>query len=545
MRPLPEDAPLDRRIGRLEIIVLKQFPSSPAQKATRAEIERLKKLRDKKENPMPTQVIQLTPAQLMKELRNSPDAARRKAVAGELSTRRTMAKRYGAKRTGRNLSEQMNETRAAGRRNPSKLRSALRALTTPVRRVLAKFNRSKRNPSDAFATVDGWELHEYDTNGNRAVIVANANDRAAFLCEYADGELDVYGDPDAEYPPDGVLGLALGRLRPAVRRNPLPPNWKPTNRVEPKFLRATAVNSAIESYLDTGYLPPVGDMALNGHKFTAADIKHIREFVHNSPEGKRRGARNPSNVDSLWKKLESLRTQVASLESERDSLRMGNAAARWDETTYKREFARLTTKITALRKRVSAAFKAATGAQERLQKAHDNRRNPEADLSAAESLYETFHGKPSTRVTEFISEHDCPDGLAELGPLVELWVLPVKGRSEKAIKITAPDPEGEDAVYLASDPEGTQLYFVGGDQELDLENLGFDDSEHKRRVTVGVLQELTYRTKKGFHKFKTTDYFHKLGEETGNEPFLTYDAVNGTMGVSGGAYKIEDRGIVN
>lgn len=177
------------------------------------------------------------------------------------------------------------------------------------------------------------------------------------------------------------------------------------------------------------------------------------------------------------------------------------------------------------------------------------RRNPSpSDRSDASALYETFHGSPSDGEFDYVENIEVPDTFAGLGDLVELWVIPINGRSNKSVKITAPDPDRNDlhkVVKLASNSEGTQLYFLGGSQDLDLKALGFSGDEIKPHTVVGVLTEITYLTAKKFHRFVPTQYFHKLGEETGVEPMLCYDPVNKQMSIVGGAYRVKDVGIVN
>lgn len=177
------------------------------------------------------------------------------------------------------------------------------------------------------------------------------------------------------------------------------------------------------------------------------------------------------------------------------------------------------------------------------------RGNPDdSDISDARSLYSDFHGEDSDGETEYVETLELPDNFVELGDLVSLRVITTHGKKPKDVTISAPDPDRHDAhevVKLASAPDGKQLYFIGGNQSLELNKLDFNNDEIKPAMFIGVLCEVTYRTRKGFDKFKLTDYYHHLGEETGNEPILTYDETNNLMHVVGGAYKVKDVGIVN
>jgi hypothetical protein len=177
---------------------------------------------------------------------------------------------------------------------------------------------------------------------------------------------------------------------------------------------------------------------------------------------------------------------------------------------------------------------------------HSIHRNPEDSLDSAATLYESFHGRPGTHNTEYVDELEIATDFAELGKLVELHVTTIS-KTPKDVIITAPSPDGdaEDVVTLCSNPEGNQLYFVGGDQAIDLEALGFHEDDIKPHTLVGVLRQLTYRTQKGFHKFQTVDYFHDLGEETGVQPMLKYDPINRHLSVIGGQYQIKPEGIAN
>ena len=164
------------------------------------------------------------------------------------------------------------------------------------------------------------------------------------------------------------------------------------------------------------------------------------------------------------------------------------------------------------------------------------RSNPE---DTAAEMYETFHGKPSEEILEVGETVHFHGNLAVLGELVEMKIATL---TKKDAEISFADS----GCVLCSNEHGTQLYVVGGDQTIDLEKLGFTgDKLDKDMITVGVLYELTYQTAKGFDKFKLTDYYHELGEETGFQPMVIYDRLNDFILVSGGEYKIKAEGIVN
>lgn len=163
--------------------------------------------------------------------------------------------------------------------------------------------------------------------------------------------------------------------------------------------------------------------------------------------------------------------------------------------------------------------------------------NPET--SSASSAYEEFHGAPPTSISEIREDEIYSDDTWKCGALVELKVATVNG-------LDATITFDGDAPSLAANADGTQLYFLGGDQALDLSSLKLDGKKWLREhMVIGVLYELTYRTEKGFHNFKLTDYYHQLGEETGVQPMLNYDTLNSRLSVVGGQYHITARGIEN
>ena len=188
-----------------------------------------------------------------------------------------------------------------------------------------------------------------------------------------------------------------------------------------------------------------------------------------------------------------------------------------------------------------------------------NRRNPSGDASA---MYESFHGAPPSETLEITQTEHVHSHLAALGDLVLIDVKLSGGKNKGAsATINAPDPArstDEQIVRVCSNESGTQLYLVGGDQALDLKQLGFreqfdvkhdgetfDATEYKDLMVIGEITKLTYRTAKSFDNFEEVDYFHKLGEDTRVRPTLLYDTMNDCMKIAGGEYHIHDVGIVN
>jgi len=102
------------------------------------------------------------------------------------------------------------------------------------------------------------------------------------------------------------------------------------------------------------------------------------------------------------------------------------------------------------------------------------------------------------------------------------------------------DPVGPNTTLLSSNEDGTQLYLVGGDQSLDLDDL--DITGHmatKELITIGDVVKLYYETEKDFDKFEVIQYHHEVGEQSGVLPILAYDRLNKRMLFVGGDYHIE------
>lgn len=164
----------------------------------------------------------------------------------------------------------------------------------------------------------------------------------------------------------------------------------------------------------------------------------------------------------------------------------------------------------------------------------------------AKDMYEAFHGKPAESQVVVKEEFHKHEHLATLGVLVNFWVAPVT-QPGKGVCIETSDADRDfdevggdaDTVFLAANEDGTQLYFVGGDQSLDLDALKFKGDWVKDSMVIGVIYELTYRTRKKFDEFKLTEYYHELGEETGDQPMLVYDSLSPHCFISGGKYKIK------
>jgi len=166
------------------------------------------------------------------------------------------------------------------------------------------------------------------------------------------------------------------------------------------------------------------------------------------------------------------------------------------------------------------------------------RRNSEAtEAAAATALTEEFHGRPVRSTREVAERYETPTQLADLGRLVMLLVWldedhPAELRFGGNVRV-------------ACTGDGGSLYFVGGDQRLDLAKLGRDGYLPKDSVRIGEVETIVYFTSKEFHDFDPVEYQHEFGEEGGELPVLAYDSRNKKLYLVGGSYTVRREGIVN
>lgn len=169
-------------------------------------------------------------------------------------------------------------------------------------------------------------------------------------------------------------------------------------------------------------------------------------------------------------------------------------------------------------------------------KKKSRRNGEEGSLEAAAEMYERFHGKAPGTVTEFDMQTRYPEHFAELGKLKKLKFY---------LDEMNPDFEisGFGNCKLVCTPDGSNLYFIGGDQKIDLAAL--DILSDKDVVELGTCHYISYHTVKGFHDFEPTTYYHEFGEEDEIVPTLSYDRLNQRLFLMSGNYRVRPEGIVN
>ena len=162
------------------------------------------------------------------------------------------------------------------------------------------------------------------------------------------------------------------------------------------------------------------------------------------------------------------------------------------------------------------------------------KRNGE-QLEGAAAMFKKFHGKAASGVKTVRQLRVTPSALADCGKLVELVVD--TGRGGRRL------PFERNSVRTATTGDGGQLYFVGGDQALDLKEWP-GVALPKDQVKLGELASICYHTSKDFHDFKPSDYEHQFGETGKDRPDICYDVHSKRLYLVGGGYQVKRAGIV-
>jgi len=184
----------------------------------------------------------------------------------------------------------------------------------------------------------------------------------------------------------------------------------------------------------------------------------------------------------------------------------------------------------------AASDKVSSGATG-FKKGKGKRLNPGQQAEAV-ALYEKFHGKTPTQILEIQESQAIRRDLAALGELVSLLVIDASG---KTVALEFPG----DNVKVASSPKGTQIYLIGGNQNIGGALGQFEADASKDFIELGECREIVYTAQKEFDKFETIDYAHEFGEEGGARPRLIYARLAKRLMLAGGDYKVDAPGIIN
>lgn len=178
------------------------------------------------------------------------------------------------------------------------------------------------------------------------------------------------------------------------------------------------------------------------------------------------------------------------------------------------------------------------------------RRNP-SESEQAVKLFESFHGRDAQEVIEAQRSAAMRLDYAACGPLVALGFddcgFPESRLKDKWDQCSHIDFEG-DKVMLASAPNGKQLYFIGGNQNLDGQLSSFENVDtEKDLIDLGPVAFVVYEARKVHDNFEPADYCHRFGDPSTeialdeSLPRLAYDKVKKEMLLVGGDYHIDSK----
>ena len=423
-----------------------------------------------------------------------------------------------------------------------------------------KFLRDVVKDDDKADEIEALSLDDYAAK--KKVTLANPRERTG-----AWQDVEFRGIPkSARLPGGSLMGMPPSKKRKAKSGNPLKSGYRAWLKVRGGFD-------------PSGFFDRYGSQVFKTRREALVDAAKIIREVKNDPDvtwrhdietyGSVRDLANP-HISQAWDQASSrYRTQVLGMagigEPERlaalswkelpkeakDALTGKAKKNKFDTAREKAAFAaglssgsrRLGGALETLRRKRATRLERMTGRGLGRRNPKRRRRNAADDQGVsherkAKALYQKFHGKAPKEVLELQESAAIRGEYTALGDLVELVVKSPVGDS---LRIGF---EGE-KVKLASSPNGGQLYFLGGNQALDGNLARFKTDATKDLVDLGEAQSIVYRAAKDFTGFKSSDWEHAFGEESGERPSAFYDKLKRRIFLVGGTYRVERPGIVD
>jgi hypothetical protein len=158
------------------------------------------------------------------------------------------------------------------------------------------------------------------------------------------------------------------------------------------------------------------------------------------------------------------------------------------------------------------------------------RKNPE---TGAAETYRYFHGRDPEKYTDVETPVKYHGTLSGVGKLEKIRIK--NGRFDVTL--------GFNGTLLAQNEKRTQLFIVGGDQGVKLEDFGIK-VPHENEL-LGYWTDVWYHTVKDHLGDEGGDatYHHKFSKRSGGYPLIAYDVRNKLMHVVGGGYTLPAEGI--
>lgn len=172
--------------------------------------------------------------------------------------------------------------------------------------------------------------------------------------------------------------------------------------------------------------------------------------------------------------------------------------------------------------------------------------NPDG-AEAARTVREGFVAKPSNHFSVTDEPHIPKGDYAELGDLVSLTVEPARGIGLGVKEINLDSSK----IKVIASGNRKQIYFCGGDQVIDRDDLAKFTDKENGTVELGKCREIVYLAKKYHAEVgnsaagKNVEWVHEFGEESGNRPVLLYSTSLDRLILRGGNYRVEDAGIID
>ena len=137
-----------------------------------------------------------------------------------------------------------------------------------------------------------------------------------------------------------------------------------------------------------------------------------------------------------------------------------------------------------------------------------------------------------------------------IGALVALFIkLPADRRQVGLSNVVELrfDFEAKKPAIVTANEKRNQMFIDGGDQSVDLKLFGIDPKEAHEKEVLGYLTRAWYFTNKTHlgRDGGVAIYKHKLGEEGGELPTVTYSVIDKRLSIAGGSYTIPDEGVRN
>lgn len=171
-----------------------------------------------------------------------------------------------------------------------------------------------------------------------------------------------------------------------------------------------------------------------------------------------------------------------------------------------------------------------------------------------EDIHEEFTGQ-EVKWRDIYNEPHMPAGrYAELGPLIALYVKPVKGGqvqrigAPEAVEHGYPEYWNDKPPIVVTDSTARKIYFVDGCQDMTaiLEHFGAERREGTYQWVLGQVRRIDYECLKEHVAHPDEDLWkHNHGEEDGQLPTLVFDQSAKRLLYEGGNYRIEGPWIRN